>query len=179
MRPILTIPPCDLDLLFLLFFVIPFHKISIYFSGFLTFEKQYEQMLTIPPCDLDLLFFNCSLSYHFTKYLFNFQDFLHSKNEMRPVLTIPPCDLDPLLGLFFVSLRKENGDDYEPSYLRNISSILVRYFRLNKYSHCLKSEAFAGSRKRLHSKIRHLMKGKCPRSAKKRFHSTNSWCLDT
>ena len=53
-----------------------------------------------------------------------FRDFLKMKGETREIARIPPYDLDCHLGLFFMDLKKSNGDPYEPSSITSIH----RYF---------------------------------------------------
>jgi hypothetical protein len=44
--------------------------------------------------------------------------FLHTKNEKREIHNIPAKELNNLLSQFFISARKGDGEDYEPSTLK-------------------------------------------------------------
>ena len=52
-----------------------------------------------------------------------------SVNEMREIHQIPPSVLCALLCRFFVSVRKVDGNEYEPSCLRGMLSIFDRQLR--------------------------------------------------
>ncbi|KAL3864698.1 hypothetical protein ACJMK2_006358 [Sinanodonta woodiana] len=95
-----------------------------------------------------------------------FQNFLFQAGEMRPFHTIPPEELDPLLGTFFASLKKENGEEYEPSYVRNIQCSLDRFLRSQGYGYSVtKDHQFQNSRHLLMCKqdiLFHKGKGNTP-----------------
>ncbi|KAL5021115.1 hypothetical protein ScPMuIL_000270 [Solemya velum] len=76
-----------------------------------------------------------------------FQNYLKSNGEERQFHAIPAIELDKLLGNFLVGIKKDNGEDYEPTYLRNIQSSLERYLRSMGYTYSItKHHAFQNSR---------------------------------
>jgi hypothetical protein len=69
-----------------------------------------------------------------TAHMKLFFDFLDLKNEKRTVHTIPPSELDPLLGSFYVGVRKVDGQEYEPCYIKNIQGSIERHLKNRKYA---------------------------------------------
>jgi hypothetical protein len=82
-----------------------------------------------------------------------FKNYLMKKfNESRPVHMIPPAELDPLLGNFFWRVRKSNGDNFEPCYLKNIQNSLERHLKNRRYAVSIRNDReFNESRKQLRS----------------------------
>ena len=82
---------------------------------------------------------------------------------------LPPSELDAILQYFFADIKKQNGDDYEPSSLCNMQAGIERYLKENKYSvSIMNSREFAISRAVLEGKARKLRqmgKGKRPNKA--------------
>ncbi|XP_041369094.1 zinc finger MYM-type protein 2-like isoform X2 [Gigantopelta aegis] len=66
-----------------------------------------------------------------------FQDYLTSQGVDQQMYELPVHDLDRLLGMFFTSVKKENGDDYEPRYLKNMHFSLERHMRKFSYPLCI------------------------------------------
>ena len=62
-----------------------------------------------------------------------FQSFLTHNGELREIYTIPPCDLDPLLSKFILSIRRKDGGEYEPSYIRGIVGSVERHLKRHWY----------------------------------------------
>jgi hypothetical protein len=82
-----------------------------------------------------------------------FTNFLKLKGEARAVHMIPPDELDRFLGHFFVSVRKQNGEEYEPCYLKNIQNSLERHLKNRMYSVSLTNgREFHNSRQMLKAK---------------------------
>ena len=52
-------------------------------------------------------------------------------NEHRKVEDIPAKELNRLLSHFFVSLKKKNGEDYEPNSLTAFQRSIDRHLREN------------------------------------------------
>ena len=50
----------------------------------------------------------------------------------HPLADIEREELDSILQLFYSTLKKENGDDYEPGSLRTMLASLDRYLREQK-----------------------------------------------
>jgi len=50
-----------------------------------------------------------------------------SVKETRVIKNIPANELDLLLTKFFISVRKQNGTEYEPSTLRSFQQTFQRY----------------------------------------------------
>ena len=86
-----------------------------------------------------------------------FQDFLTSQGVYQQIYEISPNDLDQLLGTFFTNVRKENGDDYEPRYLKNMHFSLDRHMRHFNYPFCItKDPEFRGSQSLIKARQREL-----------------------
>ena len=47
-----------------------------------------------------------------------FLEFLHSENEARNIYEIPPKELNNFAKKFVLSVRKRNGEEYEPCSIR-------------------------------------------------------------
>jgi hypothetical protein len=62
-----------------------------------------------------------------------FVDFIAMKDERRPIHTIPPNELDPLLESFYVGVRKSDGSQYEPCYVKNIQRSIERHLKNRNY----------------------------------------------
>jgi len=54
-------------------------------------------------------------------------------NEFREIHEIPEAELSSLLCRFLVSVKKQNGDDYEPSVIRGMVSSFDRQLRRKGY----------------------------------------------
>ena len=63
------------------------------------------------------------------------QQYLIRRGDNRKVENIPPQELDDILSLFFVSVRKTNGTEYEPSSLKSFQSSFQRYLKENNYKY--------------------------------------------
>ena len=55
--------------------------------------------------------------------------FMAKEKENRQVEEIPPQELDNYLSRFLLSVRKKNGDEYEPSTLRGFIASIERYLK--------------------------------------------------
>jgi len=86
--------------------------------------------------------------------------FLESQSERRRRLEdIPPEDLDPYMSRFILSVRKQNGDEYEPTSLRRIIASFDRYLKRRRYSQSIiTGQVFAKTREVLKSKQKQLKK---------------------
>ena len=60
--------------------------------------------------------------------------FMVKEKENRQVEEIPPQELDNYLSRFLLSVRKKNGDEYEPSTLRGFIASIERYLKKCRYS---------------------------------------------
>lgn len=58
---------------------------------------------------------------------------LTSVNESRDMGTIPPKELDSLLARFFLSVRKSDRSEYEPTTLKSFQSSISRHLLENSY----------------------------------------------
>ena len=54
-----------------------------------------------------------------------------------------PCELDLLFGNFLVTVKKQNGSEYEPSTIRGFMSSLGRYLKMEKLSTTNKKKTFS------------------------------------
>lgn len=78
-------------------------------------------------------------------------------NENRSIQNIPANELSVLLCRFFMSVRKSNGDEYEPSSLRGLISSYDRQLRRYNYGEYIAtSPVFAQVREVLKSKQKKL-----------------------
>jgi hypothetical protein len=97
-------------------------------------------------------------------------DFLQSRDEDRKPEDMPTNELNKFLCLFFLSVRKENGEDYEPSSLKGMQSSFERHLKANGYKHSIITHIdFERSRSVLASRQKELKKegkGNRPKAAK-------------
>ena len=95
--------------------------------------------------------------------------FMAKEKENRQVEEIPPQELDNYLSRFLLSVRKKNGDEYEPSTLRGFIASIERYLKKCRYSESvITGQNFARTRDTLKSKQKHLKrlgKGNKPNEA--------------
>ena len=97
--------------------------------------------------------------------------FMAKEKENRQLEEIPPQELDNYLSRFLlsVSVRKKNGDEYEPSTLRGFIASIERYLKKCRYSEfVITGRNFARTRDALKSKQKHLKqlgKGNKPNEA--------------
>ncbi|XP_061174899.1 uncharacterized protein KIAA1958 homolog [Saccostrea echinata] len=87
--------------------------------------------------------------------------FLKMKNENRDLNEIPCDELDQLLAMFVLSVRKTDGQEYEPSSLRSIISSLDRKLGRQKYGHKImdsQDDSFRLTRDALKAKQKNLKK---------------------
>ena len=63
------------------------------------------------------------------------QEFLTTQiNETREIDEIPPPELGRILSKYFLSIRKPNGDNYEPATLRSMLLSFERHLKRQKYT---------------------------------------------
>ena len=60
-------------------------------------------------------------------------EFLHSENEARNIHEIPPKELNNFAKKFVLSVRKRNGEEYEPCSIRAFLQSIDRHLRKNGY----------------------------------------------
>ena len=60
--------------------------------------------------------------------------FLLEKNEQRKIQEIQPEELNRYVSEFILSVKRKDGQDYEPSSLRGLFSSFNRYLKERKYS---------------------------------------------
>ena len=98
-----------------------------------------------------------------------FVAYLHSQNERREVQEIPPDTLDSYISKFLLSVRKRDGDNYEPTTLRGMVSSIDRYLKRNRYvESVITGHSFEQTRQVLKSKqkqLKRLGKGNKPKEA--------------
>ena len=91
------------------------------------------------------------------------------RNETREINTMQAEELDNYIEPFLLSIRKTDGEQYEPDTLTFYHRGIDRYLRDKKYPFSLiKDEGFAISRAVLASKRKELKqkgKGNCPNAA--------------
>ena len=70
---------------------------------------------------------------------------------------MPPQDLDSYISRFILSVRKQSGDEYEPTTLRGMVSSFERYLKRRRYCESIiTGQAFAKTREVLKSKQKQL-----------------------
>ena len=85
------------------------------------------------------------------------QSFLALKNEERKIEQIPAVELNGLISQFIISVRRKDGEDYEPTSLRSLMASFLRYLKKNNYPSSLMNDAvFDKARKILQSKQKQL-----------------------
>ena len=93
------------------------------------------------------------------------------EKENRQVEEIPPQELDNYLSRFLLSVRKKNGDEYEPSTLRGFIASIERYLKKCRYTVNRLSRGRTLREQEMHSnqnKLKHLKrlgKGNKPNEA--------------
>ena len=86
-----------------------------------------------------------------------FKAFCLSRGENRPVEHLQPIDLDTLFGHFLISVKKQNGEEYEPSSIRGFVSSLDRYLKESRYPHTIiKNNLFQHTNEALKAKMKAL-----------------------
>jgi hypothetical protein len=66
-------------------------------------------------------------------YVYNFTRFLKGKNETRYLHNIPSKEMDTNLANFILSVRKNDGQEYEPTTVPNIILSIDRQLKEMKY----------------------------------------------
>ena len=85
--------------------------------------------------------------------------FLLEKNEQRKLEEIQPEELNRYLGEFILSVKRKDGQDYEPSSLRGLFSSFNRYLKERKYSaSIIEDNVFEQARKCLEARSKQLKK---------------------
>lgn len=64
-----------------------------------------------------------------------FKEFCRAQNEHRDIETLSTNELDVLFGNFIVSIKKADGNDYEPSTIRGFMSSMDRYLKNKNCPH--------------------------------------------
>ena len=99
------------------------------------------------------------------------QGFIQAKyNVVMPIHLLPPHELNKYIADFIINVRKSDGGEYEPSYLRGFVSSFDRQLKRHKYTLQIMSNCteFQESRDALRSKQRDLKaqgKGSKPNKA--------------
>lgn len=84
---------------------------------------------------------------------------LETKGEHRDVFEIPAPDLNIYLARFFMTIKQDNGQEYEPDTLRSFQGSFQRCLRDHHYPiDIIKDKEFSHSREVLSSKQKQLKK---------------------
>ena len=98
-----------------------------------------------------------------------FQSYLASQNEARLPLIIPPSELSGYISGFLLSVRKKDGDEFEPVTLRSFFSSINRHLITNGYKFSIMTDIqFRQCRDILAAKSKQLKsmgKGNKPKAA--------------
>ena len=96
--------------------------------------------------------------------------FCESRKEFRAIENIPANELDLLLSKFFISVRKQNGTEYEPGTLSGFQRSFQRYLHeKGSLINILKDNEFSKSREVLAAKRKNLVLqgiGNCPHATR-------------
>ena len=85
--------------------------------------------------------------------------YLNSIDEKRQIEQIPPNQLNEVLSMFILSVRKKDGEEYEPATLRSIVSSIDRHLKNNYYpTSIISGEEFFQTRNVLMKKQKSLKK---------------------
>ena len=85
--------------------------------------------------------------------------FLLEKNEQKKIEEIQPEELNRYVSEFIVSVKRKDGQDYEPSSLRGLFSSFNRYLKERKYSaNIIEDVVFDQARKCLEARSKQLKK---------------------
>ena len=88
-----------------------------------------------------------------------FTDFLNEQDEVREISEIPAKELDFLIARFLMSVKKNNGEDYEPSTLRGFQSTIQRHLKSKGSSfNIINGSDFGISQETLTTKMKLLKK---------------------
>ena len=97
------------------------------------------------------------------------QLFLTAEKETRPIEEISPRELDLYLSRFLISVRKKNGEEYEPTTLQGFIASVERHLKKCRYSESvIIGQSFSKTRETLKSKQKQLKrfgKGNKPQEA--------------
>lgn len=89
----------------------------------------------------------------------NLYRWLDERNEKRELFNIPPLELDELLSQFIYSVRKQDGEEYEPGSLEQMLYSFQSFLDANRYGASIfKGNDFYLTRKTLDAKKVDLFK---------------------
>ena len=87
------------------------------------------------------------------------EKFCESQKESRAIENIPANELDLLLSKFFISVRKQNGTEYEPGTLSGFQRTFQRYLHeKGSLINILRDNQFSKSREVLAAKRKNLVR---------------------
>ncbi|XP_058969405.2 uncharacterized protein KIAA1958-like [Pocillopora verrucosa] len=85
--------------------------------------------------------------------------FLKTKDEDRKIEDIPAAELNEFISEFIISVRTEDGNEYEPTSLRSLMASFERHLKKKGYSASIINDlVFEKTRKVLQSKQKQLKK---------------------
>ncbi|XP_041370419.1 uncharacterized protein LOC121384210 [Gigantopelta aegis] len=67
--------------------------------------------------------------------------FLEARGEKRQIHSIPPDELDSYLSVFYTTVRKSNGDEFQPTSFKTVQNHIDRYLRENKYPYSITKDS--------------------------------------
>ena len=67
--------------------------------------------------------------------------FLEARGEKRQIHSIPPKELDSYLSVFYTTVRKSNGDEFQPTSFKTVQNHIDRYLRENKYPYSITKDS--------------------------------------
>ena len=129
---------------------IPPRELDMYLARFfLTVRKQENEMVENDTFAFVESMKNKNTKSKTTSDLKNFKEWMRNENlnEDRNLEDIPPRELDMYLARFFLTVRKQDKEEYEPDTLKSFQSSFQRYLAEKGYaSIILKDDCFKHSR---------------------------------
>lgn len=83
-------------------------------------------------------------------------EWLAKQNELRKIEDIPVTEVDQILARFFLSVRSQKNEEYEPDTIKSIQTSISRYLLEKKGVNILKDKEFQHSRDVVASKRKQL-----------------------
>ncbi|XP_052080614.1 transcriptional regulator QRICH1-like [Mytilus californianus] len=107
-------------------------------------KTQKRQFVTIPEDSIDTFVLdqeNKNTARKTQSDIQSLQQFLVTKLETREIYSIPPHELNQILCQFLISVRKDDGDQYEPASLKGMLCSFDRYLRQHNYGYQISKSA--------------------------------------
>ncbi|VDI24802.1 Hypothetical predicted protein [Mytilus galloprovincialis] len=110
----------------------------------LSSKTKKRQFVTIPEDSIDTFVLdqeNKNTARKTQSDIQSLQQFLVTKLETREIYLIPPHELNQILCQFLISVRKDDGNQYEPASLKGMLCSFDRYLRHHNYGYQISKSA--------------------------------------